>query len=524
VNAAAARIGAIVRADFLIRFRRLSTLIVFLLICFFAYLWIPDLSTGRTLLQINGHRALYNSAAIGMATASIGTIFIGLAGFYVISNAIGRDVSTRCGAIIASSGVRTWEYLFGKFLGNVVFLSAFLFGFMLSSMVMLLIRAEAPLEIGTFVGQYLLLAPPGIVFVSAVAVVFESIRFLSGRFGDVVYFFLWATSLGVVATAASQNAAATWPRYVDHTGFVFMMEQLRGESESPSVSIGSTRFDPKQPPLVFPGLRLTPEWIAPRVVSTLSPLALLLIARLFFHRFDPSRIRMGGAKRGRGLLARAGGLARPLSRLVGLVRLRSGARSLAGQAWEDALQTLALMPLAIVGVLALAVASLISPSSLRTAVFPFALGAAGILLADVASRDARRGTLPLIYAAPRLRESFVLWKAVSMMFTAAICLSVPLLMIGVTQPAAVWPLAVGIFFTVALANFLGIVSRNPKTFIVLFLSFWYLMLNDKGMTPALDFAGVFGTATPAVTTAYAVAGSVGLLLAHLAHLRRLHTD
>lgn len=523
MNQAASRIGAIVRADFLIRFRRLSTLVVFLLICFFAYLWIPDLSTGRTLLQINGQRALYNSAALGMATASIGSIFIGLAGFYVVSNAIGRDVSTRCGAILASTGVRTGEYLFGKFLGNVVFLSVFLFGFMLSSMVMLLIRSEAPLEMGTFVGQYLLLAPPGVVFVSAVAVLFESVRFLSGRFGDVVYFVLWAVSLGVVATA-SQNGTARWPRYVDHHGFVFMMDQLRGESETPSVSIGATSFDPTQPPLVFQGLRLTPEWIGPRIVSTLSPLMLLLMARLFFHRFDPSRIRMGGPKRGRGLMAGAAGLSRPLSRIVGLLRLRSGARSLTGQAWEDALRTLALTPLAIVAVLALGVASFIVPASLRTGVFPFALAAAGILLADVASRDWRAGTLPLIYASPRLRESFVLWKAASMLLTAVVCLGAPVLMIGRTQPEAIWPLAVGVFFTVALANFLGIVSRNPKTFIVLFLSFWYLMLNDKGATPGLDFAGVFGTATPAVTASYAVAAGVALLLAHVIHRRRRGMD
>lgn len=518
----AARIGAIVRADFLIRFRRVSTLIVFLLICFFAYLWVPDLSTGRALLQINGKRAIYNSAALGMATASIGSIFIGLAGFYVISNAIGRDVSTRCGSIIASTGVRTWDYLLGKFLGNVVFLSVFLFGFMLSSMAMLLIRAEAPLEIGTFVWQYLLLVPPGIVFVSAIAVVFESIRFLSGRFGDVVYFILWAMTLGFVV-AASENGAAHWPRYVDYNGFVFMMDQLRDASGS-NVSIGASRFDPKQPPVVFQGLRLTPEWIAPRVVATVSPVVLLLIARLFFHRFDPSRILMGGPKRGRGLFGRVAGLARPLSRILALARLRSGARSLAGQAWEDALQTLALTPLAIVGILALAVASLTNPASLREGVFPFALAAAGILLSDVASRDARRGTLPLIYSAPRLRENFALWKAVSMMITAAICLFVPLLTIGRAQPRAVWPLTVGIFFTVALANFLGIVSRNPKTFIVLFLCFWYLMLNDKGMTPALDFAGVFGTATPAVTAGYAVAASLAFVLAHIVHRCRLAMD
>ena len=73
------------------------------------------------------------------------------------------------------------EYLFGKFLGNVTFLATFTAGFMLSSMAMLALRAEAPLEPLVFVRQYLLLTPAALTFVSAIAVLFESIRWLSGN-------------------------------------------------------------------------------------------------------------------------------------------------------------------------------------------------------------------------------------------------------------------------------------------------------------------------------------------------------
>ncbi|HXH41657.1 MAG TPA: hypothetical protein VNN08_23740, partial [Thermoanaerobaculia bacterium] len=128
------RISAIVRADFLIRFRRLSTVIVFLLLSGFAYLWVPDPRSGMTLMQINGARVLYNSAAIGMGTSMLATIFVGLFGFYVISNAVRRDIDSRCGYVIASTTMRTSEYIFGKFLGNVVFLTTFVAGYMLASM------------------------------------------------------------------------------------------------------------------------------------------------------------------------------------------------------------------------------------------------------------------------------------------------------------------------------------------------------------------------------------------------------
>ena len=64
------RLAAVVRADVMIRLRRPSTAVVFVLLSMVPYMWIPDPSTGRTLINIGGQRALYNSAAIGMATAS----------------------------------------------------------------------------------------------------------------------------------------------------------------------------------------------------------------------------------------------------------------------------------------------------------------------------------------------------------------------------------------------------------------------------------------------------------------------
>jgi len=86
-----ARIAAIAGADARIRFRRTSTVVLFLLLSALAYVWVPDPATGRALMQIAGRRAVYNSAAIAMATALLGTLFVGLAGFYVVSNAVRRD-------------------------------------------------------------------------------------------------------------------------------------------------------------------------------------------------------------------------------------------------------------------------------------------------------------------------------------------------------------------------------------------------------------------------------------------------
>src|SRR6185503_3164333 len=329
MTASLSRIGAIVAADFRIRFRRVSTVIVFLLLSAFAYVWVPDPSTGRTLIQINGQRAIYNSGAIGMGTASLAMIFVGLFGFYVISNAVRRDLTTRCGVIAASTPMRSGEYLLGKFLGNLTFLATFTCGFMLSSMAMLVVRGEARIEPFVFIQQYVLLTPPAIVFVSAVAVLFESIRWLSGKFGDVIYFFLWATVIGLVVANETTHGRINWARCFDFTGFGFMIDQMQRTLHTESVSIGASSFDPAKPTVLFPGLTLTREWIVPRLISLLAPLALLPVAALFFHRFDPVRTGRASGKGHRNWLGRIQNLFKPLSRrAVALIGAPGGGGSL----------------------------------------------------------------------------------------------------------------------------------------------------------------------------------------------------
>src|SRR5205085_9999410 len=116
-------------------------------------------------------------------------------------------------------------------------------------------------------------------------------------------------------------------------------------------------------------------------------------------------------------------------------------------------------------------------------------------------------TVGLLYAAPRIREHFVAWKAMSAGIIA--------LAFVVTYPSLTT--FVGAFVVVALATFL----RNAKAFIVIFLSFWYLVINDKGATPALDFAGFYGKATPSIIATYALIGLALLAAATLlAAMRR----
>lgn len=518
------RLLAVIRADFLIRLRRPSTAVVFVLLSALPYLWIPDVSTGRALMQLGGKRALYNSAAIGMATASIGTIFIGLFGFYVISNALRRDVLSRCGFVIASTTMRGSEYIAGKFAGNVVFLSFFTAGFMLVSMAMVPLRGEAALEPFVFAKQYLLLLPPAIAFVSAIAILFEATPVLRTKFGDVLYFFVWLGSLGVVASMMDGGKGPQWALLFDTSGMGFIMQQIQSTHQTNALSIGATTFDKAAGVAVFEGLSFAPRWIAFRVGATLWPLVLLVAARLFFHRFDPARVRAVGNERARrSWLGRLNLLAKPLARVVvrlgNAIAVATSRLPIVPAVVTDASGTFAAFPLAAAGALAFAIAAAAADDagSLFTGVLPVAFAGMAIAVADVASREKRAGTLPLVFAAPSLRRGFVWWKFASSLLVALAFLAVPLASAVMTRPHAAIALAVAVVFITAAATALGVVSANPKTFLVLFLTFWYVVMSEKGQSPALDFAGWFGTVTPQVIAVYALLATAMLASAHAYH-------
>ena len=519
MSEAVLRIGAIVRADFMIRFRRVSTAVIFVLLSAIAFLWIPDPRTGRALIQIDGRRALYNSAAIGMATAVLATIFIGLIGFYVVSNAIRRDLLSRCGFVAASTTMRSAEYIFGKFLGNAVFLTTFIAGFGAVSMAMVLVRGEAPLQPWIFIKQYLLLAPPMIVFVSAMAIFFESVPFLSGKFGDVAYFFVWAFSMSIVVAITEKGGHPYgFVSFFDFQGFGFMWDYMHRLSPAGSLSIGASSFDPKQPVYDFEGLQLNAEWAVRRLAAFVSPLAIVAAAAVVFHRFDPVRVRQAVRHNGAHLLARINVRFKPLTRIAARLISVGPRASFIRSIVSDAMIALSGGPLVVLAAIGLAIAALAStPREVSSGVLPLAIAVAAIAIADASSKDWRAGTLPLVYSAPRLQPLFVLWKLGSSALLAALIVAIPVTRSSAIPAAAI----VGILFVVAASVALGIISNTPKTFTVLFLTFWYVAMNDKGATPALDFAGFYGKATAPVIASYAALALLFLAAAEISHRARI---
>jgi ABC-type transport system involved in multi-copper enzyme maturation permease subunit len=519
------RVSAILVADARERLRRTSSLVVFLAICFAAYLWVPDPSTGRALMVIDGRRALYNSQAIALATAVLGSFLMGLFGYYVVSRSIGDDVRRRTGAIVAASPVSNWEYLLGKGLGSFAFLLLLATGYMASSMVMQLVRTEEPLEIAPYLAHYLYLVPSSLLFTSMVALFFESVPWLAGKLGDVLYFFLWMTLVGAAtALALTAPAEGISPLFaLDVTGMATAVRELQTVSGTTSLTIGASSFDPARGVYLFEGLTFGGRWLGTRALSLLLPVPLFLLAWWRFHRFDPARVQGGGRGSGKGYPRAIQRLLHPVTaalpgRLLAGVGRRPG---LAGATAADAALTLVENPLGVVALVVAAVLSLTSPlERLGSGPLPIIVAAMAVLVAGSASREQSHGTRALVYASPGLRPGFVAWKLAGSLTLCLLFVLPATLRFATHHPSQAVSLLGGAFFVAAGATAAGVLTGSSKTFLALFLSFWYVVLNDGGKSPGLDFAGFYGTGSTTTVGAYLGFALLLLAAAQAVHWRR----
>ncbi len=522
-------IAAIVRTDLLLRFRRTASIVTLLAVAAGVYLIVPDIRTGRTLMQIDGERVIYNSAAVALGTAMFCGLLLTMAGYYLVSNTVKRDVVSRTGFIIAATPVTSLEYVIGKFTGSFLMLAAIAMGCMLSAMVMFLIRGEGSLEPIVFLTTYAWTIVPGIAFASAMAIAFESLPLLSGRFGDVLYFFLWAGLLGMPIGLFENGIRMKWLGALDIMGLVVLIGQIQDQFHTTTMSIGSSSFNVlNQSPVLYPGLQWGWEMIAMRFASLAVPAGLILLARAWFHRFNPARIKVSVRHSRRNLIGRINTLLKPVTRILApLASLRIyglGAASLPNAVLADVFATLLLSPLTVVAIIVFAVLSLsLDLPSLRAGALPAMFVVLILALADITVRDGASGMMNLLCTAPKLKKHYVSWKLGSALLTTTILTSIPAARLLTASPSAGVSLCIGSCFIAVSAVGFGVLAGSQKLFMAVFLMLLYVTLSAPD-SAVFDFAGFSGTATPGVQIAYAalaiLAGSGGYIR-HRLRIRNL---
>jgi hypothetical protein len=528
----------IARADFLERVRRYSFLVTLGFTLYAAF----EANRGNIVVNVGNYRGVYNSAWLGLLLSLTATTLITMVGFYVIKNTVERDRHTGVGQILASTPLGKVSYLTGKALSNFAVVGVMAAILMCAAFVMQLWRAEAAgVDLWKLISPFLLMTLPALAFLSALAVLFECVPGLRGGFGNIFYFFFWTAML--TAGIKLNN------RYLDLLGMDVVQTSVvaRATQVLPADYKGGFSFQigPHEraqfQTFVWDGIQWTAAVIVPRLSWFFIAFLTVLLAAVFFDRFDPSRSVLQRVGLGRGRLS-----PRQPSEKPSLKEVPEGPASAEALAAAPAAVTVHLTPLAeraggyrmgavlaaelrlmlqgrskwwYLVALGLFIATLFTPAGEPLGkVLAFAWLWPALVWSAMGTREARNATGPLIFSSARAlgRQLPAVWLA-----GVCVCLltgggaGVRFLIARDWTHLLAW--GTGAMFIPAMALALGVWSGTSKLFEGLYTAFWYA--GPVQPTPGLDFMG----ASPVVSVRvplYYLAATAGLLVVAAVGRRR----
>jgi hypothetical protein len=513
----------LVRADFIERARRYSTLIILGVTISLTFLYLPPIDVDYVTFSMDGYRGVYNSAWVGATVTVLTVVLMAFAGFYLVKNAITRDRHTGVGQIIATTPISKAQYTLSKMLSNWIFLMAMALVALLAGVGMQLIRGEV-LRI-TFVDYllpYLFITMPAMAFIAAVAVLFESVPWLSGGLGNVIFFILYigAVTFGSFVTFLSLNNAfdpthSLSDVYKDPTGTLvifrsmMMAGQERGILTAGGFVLGRTSPSFYGLPIgsTFPYKGVS--WVRSVLISRFLWLgigiAIASISAVFFNRFDPAsgkiravrRRQRGKMKESRAEVAEAENENSPSSMPVAttleplLATMKSSSRSsfvrtvvaelrllLQGNPWWWFLVAAGLI-----------LAGLFCPlEQVRGICLPLAWIWPLLGWSSLGVKEMRHRTHQMIFSAPFPveRQLPASWAAGFLLALGAGS-GVMLRLLMVREWEALFALLVGATFIPSMALALGTWSGSGKLFEVTYLLLWYL--GPMNRTMPMDYLG-----------------------------------
>jgi ABC-type transport system involved in multi-copper enzyme maturation permease subunit len=273
------------RADFLERIRRYSFLVMLGLVVFLGY----QAAIGNINLQMGNYRGEFNSAWVGSMMAIIASFFLGWFGFYLVKGSVGRDRETGVGQIMATTPLTRPLYTFGKWFSNFAVLFSMVVILAIVGVGIQLFAGESKeLDLLTLLAPFFFIALPMLAVTAAVAVLFETVGFLSGGFGNILYFFMFVMVFPLADSLSKTNPA------LEPLGFGLLQQSMGAAAKAAFADynggfvLGSTDI-PIQGIFHWSGVDWTPDILIKRFAIFGIAVLLTLLASIFFDRFDPSR-------------------------------------------------------------------------------------------------------------------------------------------------------------------------------------------------------------------------------------------
>jgi hypothetical protein len=478
------------RADFLERTRRYSFLVTLGLALFLGY----SIASGQlTLVVGQNYRGVINSAWVGGLMAAIVNLFLGLFGFYLVKGSIQRDYETGVGLIMAATPLRRPLYTLGKWLSNFAVLAVMVVILAAVAVAMQLLYREDPvLDWWALLAPFLLLILPFMAFTASLAVLFETIGWLRGGLGNVVYFFFFLMvitmlsvpvifgaspdmellGVGILSNSMGQAAKAAFPAYDGSFNITWIVPKLRT--------------------FHWYGIAWTPEFVFSRVMLVLGSVGIAGLAALFFDRFNPARVLPIKHKRQHDDLPEAvpavEAIPAPNVHLTPLEdsggRFRFGALFIAelklflkGQRWW--------WYAVAAGLIA---AQLFAPADATRILLVAAWVWPVFLLSGLGCRENRWDTRQIVFSAPRPIAHQLPAAWLSALFATALLGSGALarfLIAGDAFAVAGW--LTGALFIPSLALACGVLTGSSKAFEILYVIWMYMIIQK---VTAFDFIGM----------------------------------
>ncbi|GAA0372799.1 ABC transporter permease [Bacillus horti] len=505
------------RADFLERIRGYGFMITIFASMLVAFVFIPPNDAKYAVVVLNDYRGVYNSAWIGSTVSMSLMTMLSLFGFYLVKSAIERDRYTRVGEMITITPLSKVRYMLGKYLSNVMVLLLIVFFIYTLAVVMQLIRFESTsIQFLHYFYPAMVMVVPLILLVAALALLFESVPFLRGGLGNIIYFFLWIALLNTAAfpTFSLFNQAISFSSPMGTEVFYSsMIDRFTSLYPNVPVSTADGILSVEQPLQTFEwsGVAWTAEIVFGRFIWAFLALVVLFAAVWLFKGFDKERIRKeDGAKKsffnrnqqvkesisiGNGQLSERvtlfinKGVSAPLSE----VRTQFSFLSLLwlefkllikGQRWWWYIIALVLIVLPIFVELELG----------KSILGPLAWTWPILLWSKMGYRELEHRTRDMVFTSPNIlwRQLPVSWLAGFILaLVAGLGLATKYLIVGDINGLFTW--FIGALFIPSLALALGVWFRTNKAFEIVYLILIYVgVLNG---VHAFDFMGVTGEAT-----------------------------
>lgn len=505
----------LIRADFLERIRRYSFLMMLGLVVWLGY----ASASQQIILRVPpDYVGELNSHWIGTLMAMTVTLFLGWFGFYLVKGSVARDYETGVGQIIATTPLTRPLYALGKWLSNFAILTVMVLILLLMGVAMNLL-VGANLDLWAISAPLLLIALPCMALIAALAVLFETIAWLRGGLGNVVYFFVFM--LGIIPSIEGD----VYQPLLDFAGFRLVGDHIaRAAKLTYPESQGGFAFSitsgivPRY--FLFEGIAWTTEIVLYRLLFGVMAVGLVLLAAVFFDRFNPAHF--SPSKK------RADSTPQPITIPEAPPALNIRLSPLTGAQSRFRLDALFVAELklflkgqpwwwyAIAG--GLIFAQLVGNLDATRLLLAVSWACPILILSGLGCREARHDTRQIVFSAPRplLNQLPALWlSAFTVLALMGSGAFIRFLLAGEFTSLLAW--LAGAVFVPSLSLAFGVLTGSGKTFEVVYVLWMYGVLQR---VPAFDFVGTTPASPWYLYAALALALIVVTVLARQWQLKR----